>query len=85
LAGKKSLQVVKRYSNQAKIIKEDFNMDRIIEMVDEMLKNPNILTKNELDWVKKMDKTASGFKTPEFTTRQCEVITDIYKRFNSRK
>jgi len=63
----------------------DFKMDEIFNMVDEMLGNPKRLTKTELDWVKKIDKTTARFRNIEFTPRQREVINEIYDRFKKRK
>lgn len=60
-------------------------MDKIFDMVDEMLKNPRRLTKIEVDWVMKIDKTTAGFKNNDFTPRQRKVINDIYDRFKNRK
>ncbi len=66
---------------------EDCNggiIDKVFDMVDEMLKNPNKLTRNELDWVSKIDQTVGGFTYTGFTPRQSEVIIDIYEKFKKR-
>ncbi len=58
-------------------------MDKIFDIVDEMLKNPKRLTRNELEWVQKIDKTTAGFINTEFTPRQRQVINDIYPDFRT--
>ncbi len=60
-------------------------MNKMFDKVDEMLENPTRLIGSQLEWVKKIDKTAAGFKAMDFTPRQSEVLDDIYNKFKRRQ
>ena len=58
--------------------------DMILDYMDEMLKNPERLTAVELDWVEKIDHTIAQYTNPAPTSRQAEVVMDIYIKFQRR-
>lgn len=59
-------------------------MDKTFDKIDAMLRRPYKLSKNELNWIRKIDRTVARFNNTEITPRQREVINDIYARFKER-
>ena len=58
---------------------------KILEQIDEMLKNSEFLSAQELVWVKRIDDTMAGFENSAPTHRQTEGIESIYDAFKKRQ
>lgn len=52
------------------------------DMVEILLRHEELLRPNDLEWIQRMDETASRFEHFEgFTERQTEVIIQIFRRY----
>ena len=58
--------------------------DKLLMMIDVMLKNPKFLSERELSWVKKIDQTVADFREQSLTPRQAEVLRDIFHKYKKR-